>query len=465
MAWAACACGRIDFDPGARDGGGGDGGDGPIELRIAWGKSGGGDDYEHAHGLAVRGGTVAFAGHFNIEARFGTSMLTAVTGGNTTVDGYVATIVDGVPSYAVGLGGPNYDETDWVAIHPSGDLIVHGSMDLSLPVDLDGSGPLTSYGANDVVVARIASSTGTVTWARSFGGPGDDTAHVVAVADDGTIAIGGSFYQSMSSATGPLITGDGALDGFVIQLDDSGNQIDAAAIAGPGDDVIDSLAFVDGDLLAGGTFSQTVPALGLTSAGARDAWIARFDAVAGRVWSRRIGATGDEIGGRIALGRDGPVLAGLFEGTITAAGRTVTASGTHDAFLWALDGDGADRWLVAYGNDASQGFPQHAVDAAGRTWWTTYVAGPAFDLGGGPLPDLGGANDILVAGVDRDGAHAWSRRYGSPTDQTGGGAAIGGDGAVYVSGWFEGTLDVDGITLQPAGGSDAFVLRFDVVQQ
>lgn len=92
--------------------------------------------------------------------------------------------------WRVGVAGR---ETEAVAItvDASEQLIVVGTFEETL--ELGGGVSLTGQGGRDVFVCELSPDTGAVTWATSFGGPGDDEPMDVAVLPSGDVVVLGSF--------------------------------------------------------------------------------------------------------------------------------------------------------------------------------------------------------------------------------------------------------------------------------
>src|SRR5262245_54052629 len=104
---------------------------------------------------------------------------------------------------------------------------------------------------------------------------------------------------------------------------------------------------------------------------------------------------------------------------------------------------------------------QTAVDAKGFQYVTGGISGPV-DLGGGQL-DTAGGWDFLIGKFDAAGKHLWSRRAGDIMEQWGTAIATDGRGHLYVTGTFDGTLDLgDGMEPVSVGLVEhAFVASFD----
>jgi hypothetical protein len=101
-----------------------------------------------------------------------------------------------------------------------------------------------------------------------------------------------------------------------------------------------------------------------------------------------------------------------------------------------------------------------AVDGSGNLYLTGFFEG-TVDFGGGPLTSAGNG-DVFVVSFDSTGAHRWSSRFGgSSSDDCGEDVAVDGSGNLYVTGHYSGTLDLGGGPLTSAGHEDIFIASFD----
>ncbi|QIG79692.1 NHL repeat-containing protein [Stakelama tenebrarum] len=105
-------------------------------------------------------------------------------------------------------------------------------------------------------------------------------ARVLSVADDGTIAVGGTTEAVM---TGTQTNGfAGARDGFVATIDANLTASRITYIGTAEDDQVDSIAFLNGELYAGG---RTKGDLGATRRGPTDGFVTRIDMASGAIQS------------------------------------------------------------------------------------------------------------------------------------------------------------------------------------
>lgn len=114
------------------------------------------------------------------------------------------------------------------------------------------------------------------------------------------------------------------------------------------------------------------------------------------LWSKRFGGPNDQFAGSVAVDGTGNVLlTGAFAGTVDFGGGPLTSAGAYDIFVAKFDSAGNHLWSKRFGDASAQYGQSVAVDPAGNALLTGYFAGTA-DFGGGPLTS-GGANDIFVA--------------------------------------------------------------------
>ncbi|WP_010545176.1 hypothetical protein [Sphingomonas elodea] len=105
-------------------------------------------------------------------------------------------------------------------------------------------------------------------------------ARVIAVAADGSIAVGGA---TDAAIPGAQVNGtSGGRDGFVTRIDAAFTGASTTYIGTGADDQVDSLAFMNGDLYVGG---RTTGNLGATRRGPVDGFVSRLDAATGAIAS------------------------------------------------------------------------------------------------------------------------------------------------------------------------------------
>lgn len=113
------------------------------------------------------------------------------------------------------------------------------------------------------------------------------------------------------------------------------------------------------------------------------------------------------------------------------------------------------------------------VDASGNIYTTgvfsTVATAVDFDPGTGLFDAAGmtssGGSDVFVSKLNSSGNYAWAIKMGAGSNDAGNAIATDATGNVYVTGYFQGTVDFDPATLSTvnlvsAGGTDIFVAKY-----
>lgn len=133
-------------------------------------------------------------------------------------------------------------------------------------------------------------------WAEQAGGPAADRASVVATSSFGTVYTAGTFSGTAAFGTTSL-TSRGAADIFVSKYAADGNLLWTHQIGGPAAEGITKMT-TDGsyNLYIAGVFSGTADFgdMSLTSAGAEDAFLAKYDALGALLWVKQAGGAADD---------------------------------------------------------------------------------------------------------------------------------------------------------------------------
>jgi hypothetical protein len=439
-------------------------------------------------------------------------------------------------------GITGYTTPTSIALDPSsGDVVVVGYFVGT--VDF-GGGVLSNHGdaaaAHDAFVARF-DSAGRFRWAKGFGGGLLTIANGVAVDSSGNVAVGGLFQGGVDFGVG-AVGAVGDLDLFLLELDSAGNYrwcktfgasgqaqgLDGVAADGQGAVFLagqtsgadlgggpmtgytiagfksggayawshafalttqgaQSLAANSaGDLVLAGAFTGSVDfgSGALTSAGNLDAFVARFNASGGAVWSKRFGDPSDQSITGVALDPNANVyITGPYGGGIDFGAGTLDAGAGANAFMAALDPDGGARWsdgFIAHPDLQSDPFNLNflsvAVDGSGEPTLACIFLG-SVDFGEGPLTSDGEFHSFAVAHFDASGAPRWAYAAGAPStalqSTTASLTSVAATQArVVVTGSFgtctttcaqsppETTLVLDGTTLTAVSAEDIFLASF-----
>jgi hypothetical protein len=332
------------------------------------------------------------------------------------------------------FGGPGDESFLDIAADDDGIVLtgnLAGSIDLG-----GGGGPITG---GDRFVAKLTHAGGHV---FSYPLPGTVVAHA-AIGGAGRVAVAGWFDGAAEIDAMPLsgvgqesyfafVAAAGGVE-YAQAFGGPGEQAVTAAAVDTGDNLVLG-GYFDGGIELGGS--------GAASAGGYDMYLAKVDPIGNLLWLHGIGgAAHDFFAGGLQTGADGSVFAATpFRGSIDVAGTEVTSVGASDVFVARFDPDGTLGWVQRFGDVRDQTAvtlapaPDGGVVLAG-------VDGGATDFGAGAHERLG-ESDLFVAWLDRDGRVEEVRRFGAP-GVTFDAITVDVDsrGAVYVSGVTNGPVD------------------------
>jgi hypothetical protein len=330
-----------------------------------------------------------------------------------------------------------------------------------------GGGPLTSAGSPDVFVAKY-SSAGAHLWSRRFGSTGSDKGLAIAIDGAGAVYVAGLFAGSVDFGSGsPLVSAAGSIFGgsdiFLAKYASNGQHIWSRRFGGTGADAANAVA-VDafGSVVIAGSFegSATFDASSVTSAGAKDVFLASLASIDGSVtWVRSFGGVSADEGRGVAVtGAGDVVVAANFQGSVTFGGPVLASAGMSDIALAKYTRTGTYLWSQRFGGSYAEAVGGVAVSSSGSIALTgSFVGG--LDFGGGPLAENGSWNSF-VACFSATGAPSWSRGAGGTWDDQGNGVAISATGDVVATGAFSQSADWGDGNLVNTGGADGYLVQF-----
>jgi hypothetical protein len=252
--------------------------------QFVWAKStiGSGTSSAQMNGLAIDGsGRLVMAGFYAGTVNFNPAGGTALTAsGGRDVAVWVLDSAGNL-AWARGVGGPDFDQSDAVALDKSGNVYVTGSF--SGQVNFNPSGPaanLTATGIYDVFVLKLSSSGGYL-WADSFAGSNAASQGTgLGIDGSGRLIVSGWFGGTVDFDPGTgvaSLTSAGSTDVFVAVLDPLGSYVAARSAGGANTDLAFGFAInASGTVATAGTYSgpATFEATVLPAIGTRSIFVA-----------------------------------------------------------------------------------------------------------------------------------------------------------------------------------------------
>ncbi|MBC6426777.1 MAG: cadherin domain-containing protein [Ekhidna sp.] len=187
----------------------------------------------------------------------------------------------------------------------------------------------------------------------------------------------------------------------------------------------------------------------LTSKGGRDSYITKFDRNRNLLAAFTIGSSGDDQGNSIATDSDGNAWAiGYFQGSIDMDGdgtNELTSKGERDGYVIKFDSDGSLLAAFNIGGSSDDRGIGIVADGEGNVWTTGFFQG-SIDMDGDGTNELTskGDRDSYVIKFDRNGSLLKALTIGGSGDDRGIAIAAEGNGNVWVTGRFQESIDIDG---------------------
>jgi hypothetical protein len=298
---------------------------------------------------------------------------------------------------------------------------------------------------------------------KRFGSDQPEGAEGLAVDRDGNIFLSGLLFGPIDFGTGTPLPGP-TVDlsaGFLVKLDPDCAPLWSKQLPNPGGETLLALTTdLQGNVIFAGELAQS-------SLGGLGTVVTKLGPNGEIVWARQFGSaspkqpSGIKQTQRVATDAEGNVLvAGLFHGNIDFGGIQVFSPTPSTVFLTKLDPSGATLWsrIVLVANEQTQ------IDIATGPLGQVVVVGSfqgTTSIGGAAVASAG-SQDVFVVEVDSAGKFLWSRTFGDAAFQIARGAAFDGEGNIFVTGDFGGTLDLGGTPLlATTDTADAFVAKLD----
>jgi len=183
-------------------------------------------------------------------------------------------------------------------------------------------------------------------WARSFTGSGSTIVSYIYTTGDNKVIAGG-YYSGTVNVGENGVTSSGGNDALLVALDTNGNLLWYTAFGGTGEEYIKCITTdSDNNVWITGGFSQTMT-LGnfqLTSNGARDIFIAKYNPTDGWLNAVSIGSVYDDSATGVAVDSDGYIyVTGSYRQSITIGATTLTHS-YYCCFLSKWDSNLTGLW-------------------------------------------------------------------------------------------------------------------------
>jgi FlgD Ig-like domain/Beta-propeller repeat len=364
-----------------------------------WATKAGGNYLDYSYAIALDdNGNCYVTGCFSGIASFGSYSLT--TNGNNDSDIFVAKMdANGNWLWATKAGGSNSDEGYSIALDDSGNCYVTGEFE---GIATFGSYSVTGY-AYDIFVAKM-DANGNWLWATEAGG--EDESNGIAIDDNGNCYVTGNFIGTATFGS-YSVTSYGNNDIFVAKMDANGNWLWATKAGGSSSDKGFGIAIDDtGNSFVTGMFCgpATFGSYSVTSYGNNDIFVAKMDTNGNWLWATKAGGNSWDCGRGIAIDDTGnSFVTGMFCGPAIFGSYSLTTNGNNyysDIFIAKMDTNGNWLWATNAGGSSYDEGNGIAIDDNGNF----YVTGSYMDTAnfGNFSLTSSGDYDIFAAKLGND---------------------------------------------------------------
>ena len=372
---------------------------------VIWAEGAGGPGDDRAYSVATdTSGNCFVAGCFSSPA-FSLDTFNLINAGGNNYDLYLVKYDEyGSVLWAVRAGGTGDDRASAVTTDNAGNSYLTGYFGSSAITF--GTFTLTNSGGVDIFIVKF-SPQGTVLWAKSAVGADWDFGTAVAANRFGNCFLTGYFRgNSVSFGDITLTNGNSSFyDMCLVKYAPDGTVLWARSAGGSGDDIGSGVAADAFDnCLVAGYFKSPAIVFGtvtLTNAGtAEDMFVAKYDREGTVIWANSAGGTlADGLLGITVDSLGNACVAGYFKSpTITFGTTTLTnaAGGLADIFLAIYDQNGTPSWARSAGGTGDDYAVSVAVDSARNCLLAGYFGSPSLTFGSATLTNAG-TTDMFIS--------------------------------------------------------------------
>ncbi len=335
----------------------------PLSGTVLWAKKTGGTGNDG--GLSITSdalGNIYTSGYFQGIATFGTFTLSPV-GTNYNIflartDGTSGNVV-----WAKGYGSAGYSFGTSVSCGIGGDVFMTGYFESDVAFE---TYTLSSVKYQDIFVSKHYGSTGSVAWAYSAGGEGNDNSNGIVTGSDGYVYTTGKFEEECTFGTTTL-TSEGSADIFVSKRDAlTGSLAWVKRFGAAGYEQANAIVqdasgniFITGQFNGFVTFGNKV----LASSGNADVFVIQMETATGSVpWAINMGGSNVDSGYGISTGPANALYCtGFFQSNANFPGYVLTSKGSSDIFIMKLNSTtvGIDENNILYSSFQIMPLPFH----------------------------------------------------------------------------------------------------------
>lgn len=456
------------------------------ELNYEWGYSTGGSVLDRSMAMDIDdNGNIIEMGNYRgtVDMDPGTGTL------NFTSQGFYDTYIrkldpNGNLIWAKSIGG-NLDDVGR-DVHVDQDNNVYITGNFAGTADFDPGAASVIYTSSgslpfvDIFVLKL-DSNGNYLWSHQIGGIDHDRGFAIASDQQNNVYVGGYFVDSVDFDPGvgdSSVIGQGLEDIYLLKMDASGNFIWVRTMGGPeGENLVSIILDDNNDLLLTGSFTNVVdfnPGTGVenhSSNGFADVFISKFNTSGDMIWTFTEGGVKDDGGQHVQVNDSNEIfLVGNFAENVDFDPTTGidfrSSNGKVDVFLQKIGSNGNVLWTHTFGGDSTDFAQRMTIDAANNV----FIIGSfedTVDFDPGIAVNTASSNglaDIFISKFNSEGVHQWAEVFGDSLAQSAVRIDNDGNGNLYITGTYRGTVDFDPspsvVNLSSNGQTDGYIIQY-----
>ncbi len=327
---------------------------------------------------------------------------------------------------------------------------------------------LPNNGLEDIYLVKY-DPAGNVLWAQSYGTMDTEVGYSICCDQNGNIYITGYFDGSTITFGNFTLNGAGNDDIFLVKLDANGTVLWASSYGGNGDDYGNNLTTdINENVYLVGNFNSpsiTIGSDNLVAVGTAKAFVAKFDSNGNPSWAAGSRGPSYDAGKCVTTDNNGNTyMAGeYYDYTVWFDTDSLMNSGQDDIFVVKYDMNGNEVWVKTFGSfDPEKVTGLVAIDNGdiflSGHFYSPYILFDNITLNNADFP----AWDMFITKLDVNSNVVWAKSAIGNTDNdeiTGMVKATNGN--LIVSGWYQSSISLGSTTLTSTGMSDIFIAELD----
>ncbi len=336
---------------------------------------------------------------------------------------------------------------------------------------------LTNTGTYDMFIAKY-NKDGNVIWAHNAIGADADSATSIARDSLGNLFVVGHFNGPSITFGGTTVNNSnpGTNDIFIVKYDAAGTVLWAISEGGSGDDNANDVAIgFNSSIYITGNFTSPTLVLGLTTLttqGGADIFYAKYDNGGTAQWAKSGGGSSNDFSTAITTDLNGDVYitGSFYSGTLTLEGPIIlTNIGTENVYIAKINSSGVLQWAHYAGGSFSDEVTDISADASGDIYITGSYSSNSFtdDNVSFTLANyLVGSHlyDVFIVKYSSSGTVIWAYSVSGAGDEKSNALNTDNCGNVYICGSLNSStpIAINGNNYSsPSGLTDLFLLKYD----